>query len=208
MKIKDYRISYLISWLWIIGLVGMCKTPQEREGFVTGKEKVIEDAINHDFFRKEGGNEIFRVYLSSDFYLCKQYGKEDWIARKKDPGGDNFARELIVGLNKIDEEREGVVKVTLYPRSGAISKIRPIRLTFLEELDRVMVEDLQRWQFNFPKRTIRPLNFFIRFRFKLKNDFKKEKTLEELEQEYLDKNPQFYKYLMKKKRKRLENSER
>jgi hypothetical protein len=78
-----------------------------------------------------------------------------------------------------------------------------MKLTFLEELDRVMVEDLQRWQFDFHKRYVWPTTFLIRYRFKLKKEFAaKEKTLDELEQEYLEKNPQFYKYLMREKKKK------
>lgn len=177
-----------------------CKTSEKKVKAPVEVESPEEKILASPFFSAETGSEVFRVYISSDYYLTKQYRFQDLIERKADPGGDQFIREYLKEFDKIDEERIGEIRVMLYPHTGTINKIQPERLTFLTELDRLMIDDIQRWVFQFPKERVWPTDFLIRYKFQLQSKLTKEKTLQELEDEYLKKNPEFYQHLMRKKR--------
>lgn len=108
--------------------------------------------------------EVFRVFLSSDEYIVSQMRYDNTIMRVDDPGGDKFITEELSKFDKINETREGVIKVWLYPDSGRLMKVRPLQLTYLVEIDNLIVEDIQRWSFTFPKRVVVPANFEIKYR--------------------------------------------
>ena len=64
----------------------------------------------------------------------------------------------------IEEAREGILKVWLFPDSGRIMKVRPEKITYLQEIDQLLLEDIQRWNFNFPRRVIDPTVFKVKYR--------------------------------------------
>lgn len=108
--------------------------------------------------------EVFRVFLSSDEYIVSQMKYDTSIMRVDDPGGDKFITEELSKYDKINETREGVIRVWLYPDTGKLMKVRPLHLTYLVEIDNLIVEDIQRWSFEFPKRVVVPANFEIKYR--------------------------------------------
>jgi hypothetical protein len=124
-----------------------------------------EGSPNKLFLKKDPqAKEVFRVFLSSDEYVVSQMRFDNTIMREDDPGGDKFITEELSKFDKINETREGVIKVWLYPDSGRLMKVRPLELTYLVEIDNLIVEDIQRWNFTFPKRVVVPSHFEIRYR--------------------------------------------
>lgn len=194
MKLAKLMQKIIISSLLFIFAIS-CKTTGKVE-----KQEDVEKIKESEFFQRKEGKEIFRVFVSSDHYIVKQYRYDTLIQRKEDQAGDEFSRENLKKLDKIDETRDGVVRVLLYPHSGSISRIRPEKLTFLSELDRLMVEDIQRWVFQFPKGVITPTRFSVRYRFQLRKNMKETRALSDVEKEYLKDNPEFLRYLKMKKR--------
>ncbi len=132
----------------------------------SGVQKEDEEVNPNRLFLKKDpqAEEVFRVFLSSDEYVVSQMRYDSTIMRKEDPGGDRFITEELSKFDKINETREGVIKVWLYPDTGRLMKVRPLELTYLVEIDNLIVEDIQRWNFTFPKRVVVPSHFKIRYR--------------------------------------------
>lgn len=127
------------------------------------REKMKKE--NEKFLNPEGKvPEVFRVLLSSDEYKIIQLNNENTIERAKDDGGDRYISSEIQKLDMIDEAREGVVSVWLYPDSGKIMKIRSQRPTYFKEVDALLNDDIMRWNFNFPKKVVEPTKFNIVYR--------------------------------------------
>ena len=112
----------------------------------------------------EKTEEAFRVLLTSDNYMVAQMKHTTTMNRTLDPGGDKYMIDEVKKLDKIDEVREGVFSVWLFPDSGRIMKIRTQKPTYLLEVDKLISEDIQRWNFDFPAKTIDPTKIDIKYR--------------------------------------------
>lgn len=190
-------------WLWGFALLlvfsGCKTTPTQEEKEKKEKIQNREMILKSDFFTKKKGKAGFRVYVSSEHYIVKQYRFQKHLKRFEDKGGDSFIKSGLKDLNKINEERTGIVKVTFYP-NGNIARVRPQKLTFLTELDRLMVEDVQRWRFKFLKGKTYPRHLWVRYKFRLQKKFSDEKTLSDIEKQYLKDNPEFRRKLERRRR--------
>jgi hypothetical protein len=125
-------------------------------------------------------DELFRVVIMSDSYAVVQKGAAETISRVDDKSGDKFICEELSGYDKFNEVREAVLTVWLFPHNGNITKIRPKRLASLIEIDKLLNEDLQRWNFKSPdpkKKTVSPLKFDVRFRVVLRKKQSDEEIL-------------------------------
>ncbi len=130
------------------------------------------DAANRKFlnapFDPATDRETFRVLIMSNRYEVVQTGSQETIERVKDPGGDRYICDELKKYDKIDESREGMYHISLYPDRGTLQKVRPYRPLNLIELDNLILDDLQRWSFNFPQKTIRPSQMYIKYRIVLR----------------------------------------
>ncbi|MDH7552705.1 MAG: hypothetical protein QHH74_03520 [Spirochaetota bacterium] len=154
----------------------------------TVKEK--EDPFAQDnkkFLEEKSGTELFRVLITPDSYQVVQLKYHDKITRNNDESGDKYILEEVAQYNQIDEAREGIVTVWLFPDSGAIMKIRPTQLTFLVELDNLIVQDLQRWTFSFPEKTIEPTKFDVKYRIVLRKKLSDEEIMQQIREKIKDK---------------------
>jgi hypothetical protein len=115
-------------------------------------------------------DELFRVLLTSDNYVVSQMKYNGVITRSSDPGGDKYITNELKRFDKIDEVREGIVRIWLYPDSGNIMKIRPQLPTYLLEIDQIISADIQRWSFQFPKKLIEPTKFNVKYRVVLRKN--------------------------------------
>jgi len=125
--------------------------------------------------------ETFRVLIMSDRYEVVQMDSRDTIERVKDPGGDRYICDEIKKYDKIDEAREGMYHISLFPDRGTLMKVRPARPLNLIELDKLVIDDLQRWTFKFPLRVIRPTNMYIKYRIVLRERESQDKVLKDIE---------------------------
>ncbi|MFW5770836.1 MAG: hypothetical protein ACOCX9_05320 [Spirochaetota bacterium] len=136
---------------------------------------------NEEFLNGEDAKgEVFRVLITSDEYRVIQLKYLDNIKRVDDPGGDKYICEELRKYDKIDEVREGRAAVWLFPDSGSIMKIRPVELTYLVELDNIIVQDLQRWSFTFPKKDVTPTKFEVVYRFVLRKKLSDDEIMDEV----------------------------
>jgi hypothetical protein len=159
------------------------------------EEKKAKDPIAVDTLAKENKKflesdknapELFRVLLTSEEYSVSQMKYEDIIQRKDDKGGDKYMSEEIKKLGKIDEVREGEIAIWLFPDTGRVMKIRPQRPTYLIEVDKLLNDDIQRWDFKFPKKIVEPTKFEIKYRVILKKTQTDDEILQEVRQKMKD----------------------
>ncbi|MCX8123314.1 MAG: hypothetical protein N3F66_04030 [Spirochaetes bacterium] len=142
---------------------------------------------NKKFLEEKNGAELFRVLITPDTYQVVQMNYHDKITRNKDESGDKYILEEAAQYNQIDEAREGIATVWLFPDSGAIMKIRPTQLTFLVELDNLIVQDLQRWTFSFPGKAVEPTKFDVKYRIVLRKKLSDEQIMQQIREKIKDK---------------------
>lgn len=196
MNVMSLRILIVVSlFVFITG----CATAKKGDNDVPGDKVDTEllskleksgDKIiieNREFLEfEEKTRETFRVLLSSKHYIVSQLKYRSTIERVKDPGGDSYITDEVKKLNKIDEVREGLITLWLYPDSGNIMKVRPQRPTYILEIDRLLTEDIQRWNFKFPKTVVHPTKLDVRYRVILKKTISDEDILKEVQQKMRD----------------------
>ncbi|MFC1670166.1 hypothetical protein ACFL20_07205 [Spirochaetota bacterium] len=177
-----YIKSYGNLFLFLIILTANCVS--------TGSAEYIREKINSDtaeFLQVDkGAKEIFRVLLTSEKYIVAQMKYQKSIKRADDPGGDKYISSEILKMNKIDEAREGIITIWLYPDSGKIMKMRPQKPTYIVEVDRLITEDIQRWNFIFPKKYVATTKFNIRYRVVLQKKLSDEEIIKEVRQKMRD----------------------
>ncbi|HEY1406325.1 MAG TPA: hypothetical protein VF857_06935 [Spirochaetota bacterium] len=139
----------------------------------------------------ENKDEIFRVMITSDGYNLVQTAYPESIQRSDDKSGDKFICEELNKYNKINEVREAILSVSLYPDTGRIMKVRPKRLAALREIDELLVEDIQRWSFVSPaKKPVSPLRFDVHYRIVLKKNQSDEEIIKEVREKMKEKTGQ------------------
>jgi hypothetical protein len=147
----------------------------------------LDAQIKEYFAPDPDSREVFRVLLLSDRYLITQMKFPEKIKRTEDPGGDKYMCEELKKFDKINEVREGILAVWVYPDSGRLMKVRPKKLTYLMEIDQLLVEDIQRWSFQFPRNDIDPTQFDVRYRVMLRKQQSDEEIMKEVREKIKEK---------------------
>ncbi|MCX7679480.1 MAG: hypothetical protein N2316_09700 [Spirochaetes bacterium] len=159
-------------------ILDACKTTELQQERKSEHEKFLEE---------KGSGELFRVLYMSDTYQVKQMWGDGSIMRNPDPGGDKYMCNELKRHDKFNEVKDAVISVWLYPDSGALMKIRPKEPTFLFEIDKLLLEDVQRWTFKFPKKVITPSKFDIRYRVVIRKTLSDQEILKELQESLKEK---------------------
>jgi len=110
------------------------------------------------------------------------------IAKIADAGGDKYMCSSIGAYDKFNEARESIMRVWLYPDSGKLMKIRPVKPTFLMEIDQILLEDIQRWNFSFPKKVVHPTRFDVLYRVVLQKKLSDEQIMKEIREQIKQQN--------------------
>ncbi|HQO02122.1 MAG TPA: hypothetical protein PLI62_07620 [Spirochaetota bacterium] len=156
-----------------------CSTPVQRTETRTAVE--IE---NDKFLDPEAkGGEVFRVLFTSDKYVVMQRRYESTIKKIADEGGDKYMCSSIASYDKFNEARESIMRVWLYPDSGKLMKIRSVKPTFLMEIDQILLEDVQRWNFAYPKKVVNPTRFEILYRVVLQKKLSDDQIMKEIREQ-------------------------
>src|SRR4030042_2223084 len=118
----------------------------------------------------------------SDRYVVVQTDHQDTIERQDDPGGDRYICDEVKRYDKIDESREGMYHISLFPDRGKLRRVRPYKSLNLIELDSLVIDDLQRWNFKFPRQVIQPSNLYIKYRVVLRKKQTDEQIIKEVQE--------------------------
>ncbi len=152
---------------------------------IDDSEQLISN--NKDFLQAdENAEEIFRVLVSSNFYIVSQMKFANVILRAKDTGGDEYIIDEIKRLDKISETREGYLTIWLFPDTGSIMKVRPQRPSYIVEIDKLLTDDIQRWNFVFPKKVVYPTRFDIKYKIILRKTQTDEQIIKEIQKKLRD----------------------
>ena len=128
--------------------------------------------------------ELFKVLLTSKDYIVSQMHSRETIIRSEDANGDKYYSSELRKFDIMDEIREAVFSVTIFPDSGRINRIRPERSTFFHEIDALILEDIQRWTFKSPhRRSFQPTQFNIRYRVILHRSKSDEEILQQIREQ-------------------------
>ncbi len=171
----------VIIFLIIAGLMAMLSCASTDERRIDSANKRFLDAP----FEKGDNKETFRVLIMSNKYTVVQTDHQDTMEREKDPGGDKYICDEIRKYDKIDESREGMYHISLFPDRGTLMKVRPYKPMNLIELDNLILDDLQRWTFKFPRKTIQPNNLYIKFRIVLRKKQTDAQIIREVEKKMM-----------------------
>jgi hypothetical protein len=156
-----------------------CTQTQEVPKKEEKKENKHADFLKVDTTSKE----LFHVLLTSDEYTVAQMNFQDRIERGPDKGGDQYMCEEIKKYDIIDMTKEAVVRIWLFPDlPGRIMKIRPQMPSYLKEIDELLLDDLQRWTFVFPKKIVTPTQFLVRYRIVLRKNKSDKEILKDIKE--------------------------
>lgn len=150
------------------------------------KKSPVDQRIGQ-FLAAEEGTEVFRVVYLSDRYRVVQMRFQDRIQRTEDENGDKYMCDELRRYDKIDEIREGIISVTLFPDSGRLHKARPVKLTGLMEIEKLLMEDVQRWSYTFPRKIVEPTRFDIKYLVVLRKRQSDEEIMKEVRERMKEK---------------------
>jgi hypothetical protein len=174
---KNFAIHCLI--FFAVGAVSSCASIAEKK--IEAENKQFLEAP----FTNGVDKETFRVLIMSNKYLFVQTNNQETIERVNDPGGDRYICDEVKKYDKIDESREGMYHISLYPDRGTLMKVRPYKPLNLIELDNIVIDDLQRWSFKFPKMIIQPSNLYIKYRIVLRKRQSDAQIIKEVEKKMM-----------------------
>ena len=174
-------IPVLLVLLSVLSCTSTSKGIYSKHGLSSDDKKFL-------FSEPDNEEDLYRIFLTSEQYLVTQKGYDETIARVPDMQGDRYICNEICGIDMIDETREGIVSILLYPDSGKVMKVRTKKSTFIMEIDKIITEDMQRWRFTFPQETIEPIKFDIRYRVKLRKRQSDEEIMREVRENMREQN--------------------
>jgi hypothetical protein len=142
------------------------------------------EAMRDAFFAREVENEeVYRVFVTSDGYTRKQVAFPENITMKEDKAGDQAIAEEIKKFDMVNSLQEGQIRVELYPTTGKFYRVRQAKPSIMKETDRIMSDDITRWQFQFPKNQIVPKDFHVSYQVLLRKKITREQALKILSEQ-------------------------
>jgi hypothetical protein len=134
-------------------------------------------AIREAFFaRPAEAEEVFRVFVTSDGYVRKQIAYQDSISVKEDTAGDQAIADEFRKFDMVNSLQEGQIRVELYPTTGKFYRVRQTKPSIMKETDKIMSDDITRWQFVFVKNEIQPKDFRISYQVLLRKKITREQA--------------------------------
>lgn len=147
--------------LFVLLFLFSCQGLQQKD---VSTDQVIEQgtAQSREFFSSERKyNELFRIFASVKYYQSKQYEHEKKITLKEDVSGNAYFQEQLKPFNRVNYFGYAVLKIELHSDSGKIARVRSIRSSGVQEIDKLIFDDVLRLQFAFKSKEITPQSFYI-----------------------------------------------
>ena len=142
--------------------------------------QAIRDAF---FSRPAETEEVFRVFVTSDGYTRKQLAHSETISVKEDTAGDQSIADEFRKFDMVNSLQEGQIRVELYPTTGKFYRVRQSKPSIMKETDKIMSDDITRWQFVFAKSEIQPKDFRISYQVLLRKKITREQALKILSEQ-------------------------
>jgi len=155
--------------------------PTTATGGVTDAE--IETMREAFFNRKPESEEVFRVFITSDGYKRHQVSYPEKVSVKEDVTGDQAIADEFKKFDMVNSLQEGQIRVELYPTTGKFYRVRQTKPSVMKETDKIMSDDLTRWQFQFVKDEIQPRDMRISYQVLLRKRITREQALKILSEQ-------------------------
>lgn len=141
-------------------------------------------AMREAFFnRPPEAEEVFRVFVTSDGYYRKQVAFNDKVSIKEDAPGDQSIADEFRKFDMVNSLQEGQIRVELYPTTGKFYRVRQSKPSIMKETDKMMSDDITRWQFVFVKDEINPKDFRVSYQVLLRKKITREQALKILSEQ-------------------------
>lgn len=135
------------------------------------------------FARPVEAEEVFRVFVTSDGYVRRQIAHTETVSVKEDTGGDQSISDEFRKFDMVNSLQEGQIRVELYPTTGKFYRVRQSKPSIMKETDKIMSDDITRWQFVFAKNEIQPKDFRISYQVLLRKKITREQALKILSEQ-------------------------
>ena len=141
-------------------------------------------AMREAFFNRAPENEeVFRVFVTSDGFVRKQIAFNENISVKEDLAGDRAIAEEFRKFDMVNSLQEGQIRVELYPTTGKPYRVRQSKPSIMKETDKIMSDDITRWQLQFAKTEIVPKDFRVSYQVVLRKKITREQALKILSEQ-------------------------
>lgn len=141
-------------------------------------------AMREAFFNRAPENEeVFRVFVTSDGFVRKQIAFNENISVKQDLAGDQAIAEEFRKFDMVNSLQEGQIRVELYPTTGKPYRVRQSKPSIMKETDKIMSDDITRWQLQFAKTEIVPKDFRVSYQVVLRKKITREQALKILSEQ-------------------------
>lgn len=141
-------------------------------------------AMREAFFnRPPEAEEVFRVFVTSDGYYRKQVAFNEKVSIKEDLPGDQAIADEFRKFDMVNSLQEGQIRVELYPTTGKFYRVRQSKPSVMKETDKMMSDDITRWQFVFVKDEINPKDFRVSYQVLLRKKITREQALKILSEQ-------------------------
>lgn len=193
------RWGYLAAFIAMLGV--FCKSAQTTGG--TGKTEAGNLVVNQPiqttkaepattsfpdeaqvqamreafFNRPPEAEEVFRVFVTSDGYFRKQVAFNEKVSIREDAPGDQAIADEFRKFDMVNSLQEGQIRVELYPTTGKFYRVRQSKPSIMKETDKMMSDDITRWQFVFVKEEINPKDFRVSYQVLLRKKITREQAL-------------------------------
>lgn len=155
----------------------------EQTATQTPSDSEIE-AMREAFFAREAEEEeVFRVFVTSEGYARKQIAFQENIGLKEDAKRDQAIADEFRRFDMVNSLQEGQIRVELYPSTGKFYRVRQSKPSIMKETDRIMSDDMTRWQFEFKKNEIVPKDFRVSYQVLLRKKITREQALKILSEQ-------------------------
>lgn len=142
------------------------------------------EAMREAFFaRPLEEEEVYRVFVTSDGYTRKQVAFQENISLKEDKRGDQVIADEFRKFDMVNSLQEGQIRVELYPSTGRFYRVRQSKPSIMKETDKMMSDDITRWQFEFTKNEIVPKDFRVSYQVLLRKKITREQALKILSEQ-------------------------
>lgn len=136
------------------------------------------EAMREAFFgRAPEKGEVFRIFITSEGYIRKQLSHLDTVSVKEDLGGDQAIADEFRKFDMVNSLQEGQIHIELYPSTGKFYRVRQSKPSIMKETDKILSDDMTRWQFVFAKNEIEPRDFKVSYQVLLRKRITREQAL-------------------------------
>lgn len=157
-----------------------CKTTPEVA--LDPEQAKLEKSRNDFFGQSFSEQEYYKVFMASALYQVQQNNSMKGVNRIEDSVGDKSVSAELKRYDKVNLIAEAVLKLEFHPGSGKLKSVRFVSPSPISELDKLMSDDITRWQFKFASADQIPAEMRVKYRVALQKKISRNEAKELLKE--------------------------